>query len=436
MKKFWIIFNQEYAQIVKKKSFIVGLLFTPVLLGAFTIIPSLLAGKKATETEKLAIIDQSGLQLGTQFSESLKTYKLDDSVTPYYGVEQIFEIPATDNSRYQAVYDSLAVGINEKTLKYVMVFRPDAHINDTNFFLITNAESFRTVARFEKRTSDILSSIRLAQANVNIPIDSVLSMARKPDLITKAATGESISFTTKYFASFGFIMIMYMMIIGYGMLVMRSIIEEKNSRIMEVLVSSVTPFQLMLGKIAGLGAATLTQVGIWIVIGIGLSSMTGSFSAQPAIQKIVFHPAILTFFILYLVSGYFLYSTFYALIGSIVNEEKEAQNFMFPIILSLMLPFILMTSVVQDPNSTMATVLSLVPIFTPTLMLMRLIFVVPTSTDLSPFSGIIAEAIIGFILVTLTTLLLIWLTAKIFRVGILMYGKRPTLPEILKWVKQ
>jgi ABC-2 type transport system permease protein len=436
MNKFLIIFKQEYAQIVKKKSFIFGLLFTPLLLGAFSILPGLLASKKATETEKLAIIDQSGLGLGAKFSESLKPYKLDDSVTPYYGVTKVYEIPANDSAQYKAVSDSLVYGINEKEIKYVMVFGPSPQIHDSSCFLITNAESFRSINRFEKKVSDLLASIRLTEANVNIPIDSVLNMTRQPDLLTKTATGETISFTAKYFSSFAFIMIMYMMIIGYGMLVMRSIIEEKNSRIMEVLVSSVTPFQLMLGKITGLGAATLTQVGIWVFVGLGITTMSGSYMQDVAIQKIVFHPAILTFFLLFLISGYFLYSTFYALIGSIVNEEKEAQNFMFPIIISLMLPFMLMTHVVQEPNSTMSTVLSLIPIFTPTLMLMRLIFVVPTSTDLSPFSGIIGEAILGVVIVTLTTIALVWVTAKIFRVGILMYGKRPTLPEILKWVKQ
>jgi ABC-2 type transport system permease protein len=149
----------------------------------------------------------------------------------------------------------------------------------------------------------------------------------------------------------------------------------------------------------------------------------------------VFNPAIIVFFVLFLVSGYILYSTIFALIGSIVNSEKEAQSFVMPIAMLIILPIIIGIYVIQEPHSTLAVTLSLIPFLTPTMMMMRVVFLAPSLSTVSLFSGIIGEATLGFILVVITIVGMIWLTAKIFRIGILMYGKRPTLPEIIKWVK-
>jgi len=225
------------------------------------------------------------------------------------------------------------------------------------------------------------------------------------------------------------------MLFGYGQLVMRSVIEEKNSRIMEVLVSSVTPFQLMMGKILGLGAATFTQVGAWAVMGGIIYALRGVIDMDPSIGRIVFNPAIITFFVLFLSSGYLLYSSLFAIVGSICNNDKEAQSFISPMIISMILPFMVAIHVIQHPNSLLSVVLSFIPFLTPTMMCMRVIFIAPTLTEYSLFSGIIGQAILGFILVSLTFVGVAWLAGKIFRIGILMYGKRPTLPEIIKWVR-
>jgi ABC-2 type transport system permease protein len=218
---------------------------------------------------------------------------------------------------------------------------------------------------------------------------------------------------------------------------MRSVIEEKTSRIMEVMVSSVSPFQLMMGKVIGLGAAAFTAVAIWVVFGVALYLGSGAFAIpiDPSTSKLIFHPVVVVFFVLFLISGYLLYSTLFALVGSIVNTEKEAQNYVMPITISIILPVILGLSVVQEPNSALAMTLSFIPLFAPTMMMMRIVFVAPATTRFSPFSGILGESILAFLIVVLATVGIIWLTAKIFRIGILMYGKRPTLPELIKWLK-
>ncbi len=435
MSKFWIIFRREYAQVVKKKAFIIGIFLTPVLMAAFSVIPALLASKKSSDTELLAIIDQSQHNIGERFKDELESYKLDDDTTAYYAVTDIVKINEWDDDEYNKVYDSLVDLINDKSLKYFLVVGPNSHIDDSSSFLVTNSDNFRSINRFEYRYSQVLSSIRLDESNVNFEVDSILALTRQIDLPRRDAKGESIPFEIKYFSALIFIGMMFGMIFSYGQMVMRSVIEEKNSRIMEVLISSVSPFQLMLGKVMGLGAATFTQIFVWVILGAVMYSMKGAFDINPSIDRILFNPVIVIFFVLYMISGYLLFSTLFALIGSIVNTEKEAQSFIAPITMFMILPFMIGIYIIQEPNSTISVALSLIPFLVPTLMMMRVIFLAPTLTEYSLFSGIVGEAALGFFIVCLTVVGMIWLTSKIFRIGILMYGKRPTLPEIIKWIR-
>jgi ABC-2 type transport system permease protein len=225
-----------------------------------------------------------------------------------------------------------------------------------------------------------------------------------------------------------------MTVLGYGQILMRAVIEEKSSRIIEVVVSSVSPFQLMAGKIIGLGLASLTQVGIWVAVGAIVYGLKGNLNISGSVSEIVFNPIFIAFFVVFLILGYILYSTIFALIGSICNNDKEAQNFIFPIVMSMLLPVMLAMYVVQEPDSLIAVVLSLIPFFTPTMMILRLNIVGAGST-FTLSNPIILEAVIGIILTALTILAVTWITSKVFRIGILMYGKRATFPEIIKWVR-
>jgi ABC-2 type transport system permease protein len=439
MRKFWTVFNREYSQVVKKKSFIIGLLITPLMMAAFMVIPAMLAKNEPTTPEPVVIVDRSGMALGSAFSERIKTYKLgasqDANATAKYNVLDILTPPSDEIEKKQL--DSLRSEIQGKNIKFVLVIHEGAVLSDSNVVLITNSDNFATQGRFEKELGRAMASKRLELANLNVSVDSVLALSRPMDLHQQTATGEMIDSGTKYFSGFALVMIMYMMILTYGMQVMRSIIDEKNSRIMEVMVSSVSPFELMMGKILGLGAATLTAVLVWITVGAGVFVVSGmmSFKMNPAITQVVFNPVVVIFFSLYLVTGYIMYSTLFALLGSVVNNEKEAQNFMFPIIMCMLLPVMVGVSVIQDPNSVLARVLSFFPLFSPTMMAMRVAFVAPTESHYSLFSGIVGEATLALLLICAGTVGIIWLTAKIFRVGILMYGKRPTLGEIVKWIK-
>ncbi len=437
MIKMWIILKREYAQVVKKKSFLIGLLLTPAIMAAFIFLPMLFVNQEANEAQPVVIVDQSGMGIGARLTDKLKEYTLKGSDQPYYDLKPLIAIDSLDTARFDEVIDSVRKEIINEGVKFALVIEPHPQITDSNVFVISNSQNFVSLRRFERDLSTILASMRLEMSNVNLSVDSVLTLSRRLDLQVKNARGESVDFGTKYFTALTFVLIMYFMIFGYGQLVMRSVIEEKGSRIMEVLMSSVSPFQLMMGKVLGLGAATFTTLLIWAVLGVGFYFLRGDVmgSNATAVQQMIFNPAIAIIYILNMVIGYLLYSTLFALVGSVVNTEKEAQGFIMPIVMMLMLPVIIGMAIIQEPNGTLATTISMIPFFAPTMMTMRAIFVIPSMTHYSIFSGIILQAALSLILMTLTTMAMVWVTARIFRIGILMYGKRPTLPEIVKWVR-
>lgn len=436
MNKMWIVLKQEYLNVVKKKSFIIGIFLIPFLMITFTILPIFLVGKKSTKAENLSIVDRSQMQIGEKFKAEISQYKLNDSVTDYYNVIDLYEIDPANIVEFYYIDSFLSQQISENSLKYYLVINPNPQLADSNVYLVTNSQNFITFARFTGHLSKILTSIRLEDAKINIPADSLMRLAYQIDIATKDVKGKTVSFRTQFYTALILILIMYGMIFGYGQMVMRSIIEEKNSRIMEVLVSSVSPFQLMMGKIIGLCGATLTQVIVWLIIGGGLFLLRNILDINTSATIVIFNPIVVLFFVLLLFFGYLLFSTIFALLGSIVNSDKEAQPYLLPIVVMNMLPVLISVYIIQEPNSWINVTLSFIPFFTPTMMMMRLVVLEPSiSTGYSFYSGIVGEATLAVIVLILSIFGLIWLTSKIFRIGILMYGKRPTLSEILKWIR-
>jgi ABC-2 type transport system permease protein len=249
--------------------------------------------------------------------------------------------------------------------------------------------------------------------------------------------------------AFGYLIMMFIII--YGNMVMRSVIEEKTNRIIEIIISSVKPFQLMIGKIIGTSLAGILQFAIWAIVGLGLfiaSSLFFNTAPNPAasqalamasntdfnatvslyLNEIGHFPiaTILGCFVIYFVGGYFLYSSFYAAIGAAVDNETDSQQFLLPIIMPLVLGvYIGFFTVINDPHGTVATVFSMIPLTSPIVMLMRIPFGVPWW-----------QIVVSVIILYGTFVLVVWFAAKIYRIGILMYGKKPTWKELYKWMKQ
>ncbi len=206
--------------------------------------------------------------------------------------------------------------ISEGKLKYLVVITQDAMSTDTGVYVVASNENISANRKFRWQLTKVISSKRLEASDINVPIDSILNMTQRIDLIAKDLKGETVSYEIQMIIAIVFVMLMYMLIVLNGQMVMRSVIDEKTSRIMEVLVSSVTPFQLMLGKIFGLGAATLTQVSIWVVAGYIIFAFN---PVQSTLLDGILTPLLLIFIVLFFILGFLLYSTIFALLGSIVD---------------------------------------------------------------------------------------------------------------------
>jgi len=219
------------------------------------------------------------------------------------------------------------------------------------------------------------------------------------------------------------VMVLYVTVLLYGVNVMRSILEEKTSRIMEVMLSTASAKELMAGKILGVGAVGLTQVAIWA--GTALVFSAGPLAAGAALLKGVLSIKLLIFFALYFLLGYVLYSTLCAAVGSMVNSEQEAQQLQFLIMMPMILSVIMIMQIFQHPNSPLAFWGSLFPFTAPLVMFTRIAMQEPPMWQIG----------LSIVLMVATIYGMIWLCGRIYRVGILMYGKKPTLPEIVKWIK-
>ncbi len=433
MGKLWTIIKAEYAQVVKKKSFVVGIILTPAFMILVTVLPALLADRGVSEQVRYAVVDVDGQGIGQRFAQALTRYKLDsDSTVDAYSLTRSYSMPGASTEQIDSLRNVLDTAIADGQLKYYIVIFPNV-VKTDSALLVSKSINFRTAARFDARISNILATMRLEHSNINLPVDSVMDMTRRVEMLEASPGGKKRDFMTVYFGAFIFIMIIFMSVIGFGQILMRSVIEEKNSRIMEVLVSSVSPFQLMLGKVVGLGAANLTQIAIWVSIGIVIFSYRAVLNVPSEIAEIVFNPVLIVFFVLFLIIAYVMYASIFAFIGSICNSDKEAQNFMFPIIISLMLPILLLMYIIQEPDSTLSVILSMIPILTPTMMVARLNIAAPETFNFA--DPVVLQALIGLVIALAFTIFLVWVTARVFRIGILMYGKRPTLPEIVKWVR-
>ncbi len=219
------------------------------------------------------------------------------------------------------------------------------------------------------------------------------------------------------------VMLIYMAVLLYGISVMRSVLEEKNSRVMEVLLSSATSTQLMTGKILGVGAVGLTQIAVWTIMAgvVALPAM----AAQPMFSELQLSPLVMVSFGLFFLLGYLLYSTMYATIGAITTTEQEAQQVQFLIVVPLVLSVFMLTPVIRTPHSAAVMWLSMIPFFAPILMYARIVVQTPPVWQIALCLTILIGTIAGLTV----------FCARVYRIGVLIYGKRPTLPEIVKWLK-
>lgn len=423
-----LIIKREFISKVRNKSFIVMTFVSPIIFVAVAALIGYLSSMK-TEVKHIGIHDESGMFVHEfKNSESYKYHdvsKIDskllkDSVSQA-NYEGVLFIPKKDNLKDY-----------EKAIEYVSEDSP----------------SLGFIASTESKLSEKLLRKNLS----NQGIDTVLLDKSQIDVtmhLTKASGEETVKGLNEMKVGvgsvFGYLIMMFIII--YGNMVMRSVIEEKTSRIIEIIISSIKPIQLMMGKIIGTTLAGILQFVIWAIVGMillvianlvfGLNTSTPTSDLAMESAKLVdiklyfaeflklplFSMAV--YFLIYFIGGYFLYSSLYAAIGAAVDNETDTQQFMFPVIMPLMLGvYIGFFTVMNEPHGTVATIFSMIPFTSPIVMLMRIPFGVP-----------FYEIALSIALLFATFIAIVWVASKIYRVGILMYGKKPTWKELIKWLK-
>lgn len=422
MRKILAVVRREYIQIVRTKGFIIGTILGPVVIGLFILVPMAVSMMSIEKQETIGIIDVQG-DVFNELDEKL-SMKLKDGRRRF----------VLERFRNGDDLESLKEALNQKVMKEELsgyIFIPeDIESGGQAEYIAKHVSDFDKIRSLQEALNSVVVAKRLEAAGLDP--GEVSSYMQRVNFSTKKVTERGLEEETggTFLISYILVLILYMTLLLYGQIILRGVIEEKSSRVVEIVLSSLRPFQLMAGKILGIAAVGLTQYTIWVLFGLGLTRFSGTLMAGVFPQAQGFSlpripPYVFIYFIVFFLLGYFLYATLYAAIGSLVNSEKEAQHLVGPVTMALVIPILLMIFVMRSPDSTLSVVLSLIPFFSPILMLMRV------ATLLPPFIEIFAS----IVLMCLTILFMIWLTSKIYRVGLLMTGKRPGLREIAKWVR-
>lgn len=418
MNKTLLILKREYFTRVKKKSFLLTTILFPVLYLALIFGTSYL-GNSASQKLDIAVLDSSGY-----FSDSL-LYKINamDSATMFTPVKDT----SVKSNYLKAGYDG-----------YIIIPEMDWQTGRKNIKFITDkTHGSGTESMIESKLNIIWSEIVNEKLGIDNDKKTVLnssSISIKEENQKNKNADSDVSSTIGFACGF----LIYFILLIYGSQVMMGVMEEKTNRIAEVIVSSVKPFQLMLGKIVGISLVALTQFLIWVVCIFLIYTVGKTMGSDNAIAGSIVDgiqksfasvnlPLILSCFAFYFMGGFFFYSSLYAAIGSAINEDvREAQSLSFPITLLIIFAIFMMTIAIRDPDGPIAVWGSIIPFTSPIVMMARLPFGVPGTVPVWQLILSMALLIIGFLFTT-------WLAAKIYRTGILMYGKKPSWKEMLKW---
>lgn len=434
MNKLPLIIKREFIAKVRNKSFIVMTFLSPLLFVGMAVLIGFLASMNKDSVTQIAIHDEAGY---------LKNDFKSDKYTQYTDLSEMPFTVAKDTA-----------GKNYKGLLFIPKVAAITELDGKVEYISDDSPSIEFITDVER-----VINAKITQENLDVlgfDTEKIENAKAKTSLkLSKFSGEESLKGLNEIKVAIGGFMgyLIMMFIIIYGNFVMRSVIEEKTNRIIEIIISSVKPFQLMMGKIIGNSLAGIFQFLIWAVVGALLFFIASSFfglqmgassavspemmvqaqqaaglsKVQSYINEILNLPLtlMLVSFVVFFIGGYFLYSSLYAAIGAAVDSETDSQQFLLPIIMPLMLAvYIGFFTVINDPHGTVATVFSIIPFTSPIVMLMRIPFGVP-----------VWQLILSIVLLYATFTFVVWFASKIYRVGILMYGKKPTWKELYKWLK-
>ena len=413
------IIRREYAESAKKKSFIISTILAPILLVVIYAIPIATVYFVPPEQVSVAVLDRTGL-LASPFVSSL-------SDTIGNGDRQYKVMIADPKDRDPAAYKTMLIeSIKNNALDVLIEIPEDVFDKGGVNYISKDYFNERVMDDVKGKLDSAVIARRLAREGMDYDRVSALTERIHFDekKITKSGVMEDQEVVGQFVLVTVFVMILYMTLLSWGISVQRSIIEEKSSRVIEVMLSSVEPRDLFIGKIIGIGSLGLTQIAIWgvIVFAVGFSS---SFVFAEVSRYVSVSFADVVYFVLFFILGFLLYSSLFTIIGAVCSTEQDAQQLQSVVVFPMVIPIMLTFFVIQNPNSTLAVVLSLIPLFTPMLMLARVVISEPSAWQIILAIALLIASIYGVIL----------FSARVFRVGVLMYGKRPSLREIIRWYR-
>lgn len=431
-----LIIKREYLTKVRNKSFIIMTILSPIIMIALIAVVAYLSQLNNNKQRTISILDESGL-VASIFKDTNNTnYDILSDISIDEAKKQ------TEEKEYYGLLHIAKGGNIDSVLEGVKFYSKDTPSITLMEGLESKLEKKFTDLKLQQQGVDI-EKLKSSEARINIAQESFLGeKTSKIDNVVKLIFGGVAGY------------MLFMFIIIYGNMIMRSVIEEKTSRIIEVIISSVKPVQLMLGKILGTSLAGITQFIVWIILGgvlmtvvsaifgVNMAEMQApqqelmqqAMETQGADMKVqslmnaIYHlplTNLVIMFLLFFIGGYLLYSSLYAAIGAAVDNETDTQQFMLPILMPLILAvYVGIFTVIEDPHGTVSTIFSFIPLTSPVVMLMRIPFGVP-----------IWQQVVSVVLLIGTFMFTVWFAAKIYRVGILMYGKKPSYKELYKWLK-
>lgn len=435
MGKIGLIARREFNARVKKKSFIITTILMPILLVGIMVVMVFVMANTGDKVREVIVIDQSGI--------------VADKLTD----KRLLKFRSSDES-----FETLREQRPEGAFG-ILLIPEDVVTNSRNLQLYTyEASTVGVESAITDQLQKIIEDEKLKAYNIDNLSEILEEVKTKVTLSTKEFTdsGEakdsSSSFATAAATIFG--LLIYMFVFLYGTMVMQGVIEEKSNKVMELMVSSAKPFQLMMGKIMGIASVALTQLLIWVVFIVVVGGLALNFFASDMMEAVNatqngmpipanlegidmedvalfsritdfgYMGKMLLSFLLYFIGGYLLYAAMFAAVGSSVDNEKDTSNLQLPITIPLILAFVVSFTVVQEPNSQLALWFSMIPFTSPIVMMARLPYGVPGW-----------ELIVSLVLLYLTFVAMVWFASKIYRVGIFMYGKKPTFKELYKWMR-
>ncbi|HKB80999.1 MAG TPA: ABC transporter permease [Thermoanaerobaculia bacterium] len=429
MRKLFAVLKREYLSAVRKKMFIFMTLFFPVLMTGVMLVPTLLISHGLGE-KNVAVIDGTG-QLHDAFANTASAVpkKAGRRELPSNLRVRWIDASGDDVSQAAKPYLGRLRSENADKLDSVLVIPADVFNGETAkmTFYSRAATDLITQQELASVANRAIYRRRLVEHGIDPSALDPLTRTVPVDAVQLSRSGEEKKGGEMNFL-LGFIFAALLIIpsLVYGLEIMRGIIQEKSDRVVEILISSMSPRELLTGKITGIALVGLTQVSVWIIVGLGMATFFGASAQMAGFNLMQFlRPMVFVYFAVFFLLAYFTFVCIYAIGGSVCNSEKEAQQLIAPISMFMMVPWFLMFAIITNPDSALSVGFSLAPIFGPITMFVRTLVSEP------PVWHIVVSIAVSIA----TILVFFWVTAKIFRTGILSYGKRPTIPELWRWLK-